>query len=494
MRKQSGKRIVGILVGILFLVGCSGPPLKVDPIARTENPTALMEKLGQDISAAQARRADLFSPTWFALAQSSYEKARAGIDKGTQLSAILENIAAGQAQLRQARLFADKSRNALAEVIESRDAAQAAGADQYEKDFAKLEVDFLKLTRAIEDEDSGYVHNKKKAVNDAYRALELRAIKDAALGDVRRLMTTAQSQKMDRAAPKSFLIAKSKLADADAVITRDRYAGDKIAQAVRQAGFYVQRMNQIAQTSVQFDRATPEDIVLKMENYFAQTLTRLKAPDSRNLPFDAQQKVVMDAIADLERNQASAYSMAEARNLEIKKLKQRVADQEGRTYQERVDKERIVADKERLAAEKRFNELYNQVQGYFSNDEAEVYKKGRELVIRLKAMRFPVGRAVIVPDNYPLLTTVQKAIDTFDKPDVVIEGHTDSTGSVLLNQQLSQKRAESVQQYFVHNGTLPANRIAAIGYGSSRPLASNETVQGRAINRRIDVIIKPVQK
>jgi OOP family OmpA-OmpF porin len=115
------------------------------------------------------------------------------------------------------------------------------------------------------------------------------------------------------------------------------------------------------------------------------------------------------------------------------------------------------------------------------------------LVIRLKAIQFPVGQAIIMPNNYPLLTTVQKAISTFGKPDVVIEGHTDSTGSEALNQQLSQRRAEAVKQYLVYNGTLPGSKIAAVGYGSSRPLASNATVRGRAINRRIDVIIKPVK-
>ena len=62
-----------------------------------------------------------------------------------------------------------------------------------------------------------------------------------------------------------------------------------------------------------------------------------------------------------------------------------------------------------------------------------------------------------------------------------------------MNQQLSEKRAEAVKQYLVYNGTLPAGKIIAVGYGSTRPLASNASAQGRAVNRRIDVIIKPVK-
>ena len=60
-----------------------------------------------------------------------------------------------------------------------------------------------------------------------------------------------------------------------------------------------------------------------------------------------------------------------------------------------------------------------------------------------------------------------------------------------MNEHLSHQRAESVRDYIVANGTLSEDKVVAIGYGSKRPLASNETLEGRAINRRIDVIISP---
>ena len=109
-------------------------------------------------------------------------------------------------------------------------------------------------------------------------------------------------------------------------------------------------------------------------------------------------------------------------------------------------------------------------------------------------MQFPVGKADIEPGNYSLLATVQEAIVAFGQPDVTIEGHTDSTGSDAMNQELSRIRAEAVRQYLISNGTLPAGKISAIGFGSSRPLASNATSAGRAVNRRIDVIIKPMME
>ena len=106
-------------------------------------------------------------------------------------------------------------------------------------------------------------------------------------------------------------------------------------------------------------------------------------------------------------------------------------------------------------------------------------------------MQFPVGQSVILPENYTLLSKVQSAIRTFGEPDVIIGGHTDSTGSENLNEHLSQQRADAVRQYFVANETLPYEKVIAVGYGSMRPIASNATPSGRAINRRIDVIITP---
>ncbi|MFZ0131215.1 MAG: OmpA family protein, partial [Desulfobacterales bacterium] len=121
----------------------------------------------------------------------------------------------------------------------------------------------------------------------------------------------------------------------------------------------------------------------------------------------------------------------------------------------------------------------------------EVYRQGDQLVIRLRGMQFPIGKAVIMPGNYELLSKVQLAIRSFTDPEVIVEGHTDSTGSTEVNQQLSQERATAVKEYLLANDTLPGSSVMAVGYGSSRPLMSNETSDGRAVNRRIDVIITP---
>ncbi len=483
--KINFRTIMVVLLACGFLVvGCAEAPLKVAPVDKSENPMDLVKKLQNDMASAKSNQVDALSPTWYGRAQQSYAQAEKGLKEGTALADIQKSIASGRAQLEQAQKFAEKSRFHLPEVIKSRNAAIKVNAGQFKKEFASLENDFRKMTEAVEEDNIKYVSKNKKSVDDRYRDLELRAIKANALSEVRKMMTSAKDRDLDEVAPKSFVMAQSKLDDAEQYITQNRYAQENISQKVREAKFYAQRLYQIAGTSKKLDKMEPEDISLWMEDFLHQSSMALKGNDRRNMSFDGQQEEILGDISDIKRNRSASAAQLEAKAAEIAKLQQRVADLEGSTYRERTDKER-------LAAEKKFNALYTQVQGYFSDQEAEVYQKGQQCIIRLKAIQFPVGQAVIVPSNYALLTKVQKAIKTFGQPQVRIEGHTDSTGSEGLNQRLSHDRAQAVKQYLVANATLPNSYISALGYGSSRPLVSNETAAGRAVNRRIDVVIKP---
>lgn len=92
------------------------------------------------------------------------------------------------------------------------------------------------------------------------------------------------------------------------------------------------------------------------------------------------------------------------------------------------------------------------------------------------------------PNRLPSLKRVYKFLT--DNPDVSIEisAHTDSKGSDEYNLQLSQKRAESVVQYLINKGINP-ERLIAKGYGESMPVADNETEEGRALNRRVEMKI-----
>ena len=146
---------------------------------------------------------------------------------------------------------------------------------------------------------------------------------------------------------------------------------------------------------------------------------------------------------------------------------------------------------QRLEAQARVKEQFERVDKMFTQAEARVFREGDTVILRLVGLSFDSGASQIKPENFELLAKVEKAIDVFPRSELIIEGHTDSHGGDDLNQALSQKRAESVQQYMINAMRIPTYRLIATGYGETRPVASNETEAGRARNRRIDIVIKP---
>ena len=104
----------------------------------------------------------------------------------------------------------------------------------------------------------------------------------------------------------------------------------------------------------------------------------------------------------------------------------------------------------------------------------------------LENLHFKSNKDQIEPVSFPLLDNVVKVLK--DNPNVRIEvqGHTDSTGSAALNDKLSKNRAKSVMNYLTRHG-IAANRLTAVGFGPSKPIAPNDNPMGRAKNRRVEL-------
>jgi outer membrane protein OmpA-like peptidoglycan-associated protein len=132
------------------------------------------------------------------------------------------------------------------------------------------------------------------------------------------------------------------------------------------------------------------------------------------------------------------------------------------------------------------------VESTFGPEEAQVFTQGQNVLIRPVGLVFATGSAQIQTQYFAILRKVQDAIRVFPDSTVVIEGHTDSFGSDETNLNLSQERARSVREYLLANmRDAPDADFQAVGFGESRPVANNETVDGRARNRRIDLVIRP---
>jgi len=107
-------------------------------------------------------------------------------------------------------------------------------------------------------------------------------------------------------------------------------------------------------------------------------------------------------------------------------------------------------------------------------------------VIRLRGVNFDFDRAEILPASRPILDQAASRLLQCGKERLQVEGHTDSIGSDTYNQSLSERRARTVRDYLVSKG-VSAGRISAVGFGESKPIATNDTPEGRFLNRRVEV-------
>ena len=104
---------------------------------------------------------------------------------------------------------------------------------------------------------------------------------------------------------------------------------------------------------------------------------------------------------------------------------------------------------------------------------------------------FSTASAEVTPGFYETLNSVAIVLAEFDKTSVSVYGHADARGADDYNQQLSQERALSVSNYLSSQG-VAGQRLNAVGFGESRPVADNSTESGQAANRRVEIVIDPI--
>ncbi|MGN6549632.1 MAG: OmpA family protein [Pararhizobium sp.] len=143
------------------------------------------------------------------------------------------------------------------------------------------------------------------------------------------------------------------------------------------------------------------------------------------------------------------------------------------------------------------------VGGYMDRQESElraqlqgtgvsVTREGDRIILNMPSnITFDTDQAAVKSAFYPTLNSVVLVLRKFNRTLVDVYGFTDSTGSPGHNQELSQRRAESVADYLTSQGLDP-QRFAVQGYGESQPVASNATEAGRAQNRRVEIQISPL--
>ena len=442
-------------------------------------------------AAAEAANAELLAPRAWERGVDEYEDAETALERGRNIETVRSNAAEATRYFKSAADAAALARTALAQALKSRQDAANAQAPQLSRELWDDAQD--EFQRAIQLLERGDLKNSKRREIEAttlYRDAELDAIKIQYLADTRQLLADAKRARVDRYAPLTYGRATELLANAERELSENRYDTDLPRSLAKQANYEAKHAIYLSEVvrKVRDKDLTVEELVLQWE----QPLQSIAA--------------VADAVPDMQDGPDALsnqlVSHFEEQNQKLQSLEQdkseneiRIADMEAElaALDERLGgaTEERAALIQRLEAQERVKQQFEQVERMFAKEEARVFREGDTVILRLVGLSFDSGAAQIRPQNFPLLEKVEKAIDVFPRSELVIEGHTDSHGGDDLNQKLSQDRAESVQQYMINAMRIPTYRLIATGYGETRPVASNETEAGRARNRRIDIVIKP---
>ncbi|MDJ0750416.1 MAG: OmpA family protein [Woeseiaceae bacterium] len=442
-------------------------------------------------AAAEAADASLLAPRAWERGMREYRDAETALERGRNIETVRSNAGDAARYFNEAAEKAKLARTAFAQVLKSRqDAANARAPELHADLWQQAQRKFADAIRLMERGDLKNAKRREVEATSNYREAELESIKTQYLSETRRLLADADRARVGRYAPITLGKAKQLLADAERELTENRYDTDLPRSLARQANYEAKHAIYLSEIvrKVRDRDLTAEQLVLQWEVPLRQIAGVADiVPDMEAGPdtltgelvdyFEAQAKELQELRQEKADNEVRIADMEE----ELRALDERL----GGATAERA------ALVQRLEAQARVKQQFEQVEKMFSSEEARVFRQGDTVIMRLVGLNFDSGASQIKPENFDLLAKVEKAIDVFPRSELIIEGHTDSHGGDDLNQKLSQERAESVQQYMINAMRIPTYRLIATGYGETRPVASNETESGRARNRRIDIVIKP---
>lgn len=447
------------LILVAVFAGCAtAPKLTQEQILGQYEQISKLDKALKD---AAARDVNDLAPEGYRTAQAAFENAisEARADRpGTANAAAAEGLQA----LAKAGKDAGVSRDLLRDVLEARHKAyDASAASIFPVTTADLDTELRKTANLVERGRLEDAKERRQNLIAGYEQLELASLQEGTVEAAQAAIADANKKDANKYAPKTLKLAEEEMKLAQSVLAADRTRTEKANAHASRAKWLAERSMAITELIKDFDRRkyTPEDTVL----WYQKQLSEINAPLGEPLPFN-----------EPNRNVVLGFQQS------IKDLKK----QRDETAAQRSQYEQELS----LTAEQRA--AIDRVQSLFTAAEATVYQQRGNVLISAHGFHFQPGGSEIGPDNFVLMNKIIQAVNTFPESTIAISGHTDSTGSAEVNRKLSQARAENVAKFLVDVGNIPASRIIATGYGAEKPVASNDTPEGRATNRRVEILIK----
>src|SRR5580698_3295602 len=272
----------------------------------------------------------------------------------------------------------------------------------------------------------------------------------------------AAAREVVETAEEARVMAVKQKAEQDA---QAKAAADKKA-AEEQAAAEIKRRQLADQARAEAEAAKAEAVRMKQEaeKAAADAARQKQEAEQATAAAVVQQQAAVAAAEQSARDKAAAIDQQRAAEAEAEKARQAAA--------------RAEAEKSELRAQ-----LLNQL-----NSILQTRDSARGLIVNMSDVLFDTGSYTLKPGAREKLAKISGILLAHPGLTLQIEGHTDSVGTDEFNQQLSERRADSVRDFLAENG-VPASTITARGFGKTQPVATNDTADGRQRNRRVELVV-----
>ena len=444
------------MLAALVMTGCSS--LRKAELSSGNDPEKAIEEVMQIMVTAQQDQLDVLADDEYEQGSEYLANAKRDLKQGEEIKSILEKAAIAKAFFQDARKTATPRKSAATRILSARKSALMAGvrkSDVLVESMDEIDDDLKSETKqfssALSPEDFSELQKK-------YLVLEAKAVQFTQLNNANQAINKAIENDAEDLAPKSLRTASLDYKTAMNIIEQSPRSPDVFKKSVDEA---------LASTTILFDvmnvimgaKGTPEHIAVQIVK---------------------QKRALGELSSNVGKLQAN-----------LKSTKQTLQEKEGvlkRTEGVLKTQEEQLA---RASTQVRFQQAMDEAQKVLPQTDALVYQQGNKLVFRLKRVNFRSGAAVIPKSSEQLISKVDSIIKKLDAEKVVVQGHTDSVGSAKVNKKLSKERASAVARYLA--SLRGGYKIAYSGFGESHPIASNETADGRATNRRVDLVLSVKQ-
>lgn len=483
MRIRSAVLIAFLLLGL----GAAGHE------ARAQGVESEVQAASERLEEARSENLHLVAPSHFRDAEEALVDARRRLNRNGSIREIRDRLERFGQALERAEDLRSVGDVLLGEALAAREDALAAGAPELAPErWSEAESRIRDAGEEVEDGDQNGARDRAGEAVRAYREAERTAIRTEVLGRARELRRTALDRDADDRAPRTLARADSLVARAEEILRGDlgrQGEARPVAERAAEEYEHAARLAAVADT-FRDRRAGIEALLLRSEAELARIADSLGFEPR----FAGGLTPVTDQIAASIRNLQQDRTNLEEELADVREsLEEELDASRARSdsLRQRLEElgERVATVSEELEQRREREAKLREIRAIFSEEEAEVAVTGDQLVLRLVGMSFPVSSSEIRPENYALLTKLQRVLREFPDAPVTITGHTDSRGNDEANRQLSTERAIAVREYLLANMAVSSDRFSSRGFGESQPIATNQTEEGRARNRRIDVRI-----